>query len=48
MSRVTLGLIIVGAFLLRVIGQWDKVFVDGNVWFGGADSWYHMRLGNSV
>ena len=39
-----LGILVVGAFLLRVVGQWDKVFVDGNVWFRGVDSWYHMRL----
>lgn len=33
-----------GAFLLRVIPQLDKVFVNGEVWFRGVDSWYHMRL----
>jgi len=43
-SLPLLGLIVVGAFLLRVVGQLDKVFVDGNVWFRGVDSWYHMRL----
>lgn len=39
-----LVLLVIGAFLLRVVGQLDKVFVGGNVWFRGVDSWYHMRL----
>lgn len=39
-----LGVLVVGAFLLRVLGQLDKVFVGGNVWFRGVDAWYHMRL----
>lgn len=39
-----LGLLIVGTFLLRTVGQWNRVFVDGSVWFRGADPWYHMRL----
>jgi len=44
LSGVMLGAMVVGAFLLRVLPQWDKVFVDGVVWFRGVDSWYHMRM----
>jgi len=40
--------IIVGAFLLRVIPQLKNVFVDGNVFFRGVDSWYHMRLADNL
>jgi len=43
-ENILLGLMVVGTFLLRTVGQWDKVFVDGNIWFRGADPWYHMRL----
>lgn len=43
-----LGLIIAGAVLLRIIPQWDKVFVDGQVWFRGVDPWYHMRLADNM
>jgi len=43
-APVLLSVLIVGAFLLRVVGQWDRVFVGGNVWFRGVDPWYHMRL----
>ncbi len=41
---IILSIIVAGAILLRVIPQWDNVMVDGNVWFRGVDSWYHMRL----
>ncbi len=44
LAYVALGLITVGGFLLRVLGQLDKVFVGDNVWFRGVDAWYHMRL----
>jgi len=43
-----LGALIFGALLLRIVGQLDKVFVNGNVWFRGVDSWYHMRLADST
>lgn len=36
--------LVIGAFLVRVLGQLDKVFVGGNVWYRGVDAWYHMRL----
>lgn len=39
-----LGLLVIGAFLVRVLGQLDKVFVGDNVWYRGVDAWYHMRL----
>ncbi len=44
LEYVVLGLLVVGAFLLRTLGQLDKVFVGGNVWYRGVDAWYHMRL----
>lgn len=47
-SFLGLGLLVIGAFLLRVIPQLDKVFVDGTVWFRGMDAWYHMRLVDSM
>lgn len=40
----TLALLVIGAFSLRVVGQLDKVFVNGAVWFRGVDAWYHMHL----
>jgi len=43
-SWIGLGCIIVIAFLLRVVGQLDEVFVDGTVLFRGVDAWYHMRV----
>jgi len=43
-----LGLLVIGTFLLRVLGQLDKVFVGDNVWFRGMDAWYHMRLADNV
>ena len=43
-DKVALGVLVIGTFLLRVLPQLGKVFVDGNVWFRGVDSWYHMRL----
>lgn len=45
---IPLSLICIGAFLLRVLWQWDKVFVDGDVWYRGVDSWYHMRLTDAM
>jgi len=45
---VTLAAIMVVAFLLRVIPQWDKVFVDGHIYYRGNDPWYHMRLIDSM
>lgn len=44
MIKIVLPFIIIGAFLLRVLPQWQHVFVGSNVWFRGMDSWYHMRL----
>ena len=49
-KKEIIGLIalIVGAILLRVVPQLDKVFVDGQVMFRGVDSWYHMRLTDAM
>jgi len=44
LALILLLLIGVGAFLLRVLAQWDSVFVQGHVLFKGVDPWYHMRL----
>ena len=41
---IVLGLVCAGAFLLRVLPQLDKVFVNGQVWFREVDGWYHLRL----
>lgn len=41
-------LITVGAFLLRVLPQLNKVFVNGIVLFNDPDSYYHMRLADVV
>jgi len=43
-----LALIITGAIILRVIPQWNNVFVDGQVWFRGVDAWWHMRLADNM
>ena len=43
-----LGVLVVGAFLLRTLPSWNKVFVDGMVWFRGVDPWYHMRLADNM
>ena len=32
------------ALYIRVYLPYDSVFVGGEVWFKGADPWYHMRL----
>jgi len=32
------------ALYIRVYFPYDQVFVGGEVWFKGADPWYHMRL----
>jgi oligosaccharyl transferase (archaeosortase A-associated) len=32
------------ALYIRVYFPYDSVFSDGEVWFKGADPWYHMRL----
>jgi asparagine N-glycosylation enzyme membrane subunit Stt3 len=32
------------ALYIRVALPYDSVFVGGEVWFKGADPWYHMRL----
>ncbi|KKN12047.1 hypothetical protein LCGC14_1020470 [marine sediment metagenome] len=45
---VALLAVVVGTFLLRVVGQLDQVFVQGLVLFRGADSWYHMRLADNA
>ena len=39
-----LALLVIGAFLIRTLPSWNKIFVDGHVWFRDTDSWYHMRL----
>ena len=44
MNKILLGLMIIGTFCLRAIPSWDKIFVDGKVFFQGVDSWYHMRI----
>jgi len=43
-----LSLIVAGAILLRVIPQWDKVMVEGSVWFRGVDSYWHMRIAENM
>ena len=38
-------LVIAGISLyIRIALPYDQVFVNGTVWFGGTDAWYHMRL----
>ncbi len=38
-------LIIAGISLfIRIVLPYDRVLVDGLVWFKGMDAWYHMRL----
>jgi len=38
-------LVIAGISLyIRIALPYDRVFVNGTVWFGGTDAWYHMRL----
>ena len=44
---ILIGLVI-GAFLLRVIPQWNNIFIDGQVIFRGMDAWYHMRLVDNI
>lgn len=39
-----LGILVVGAFLLRSVPSWNRIFVDGQIWYRGVDAWYHMRL----
>jgi len=41
---LSLGLLVVGTFLIRVIPGWDQVFINGQVWFREVDALYHMRL----
>lgn len=43
-NPLLLGLLVIGAFLSRVVPSWSQVFVDGQVWFRAVDPWYHMRL----
>jgi len=43
-----LGLEIIGAFLLRTMGQWGIVFRSGQFVPRGTDSWYHLRLIESM
>ncbi len=31
-------------FLTRVVGQLDKIFIDGAILYRGIDSWYHMGI----
>lgn len=45
---IILASIIAGTILLRVIPQWNIVMVDGNVWFRGVDSYWHMRLAENM
>ena len=44
---ILLGLAL-GTFLLRTVGQYDKIFVNGAVLFRDTDPWYHMRLADNV
>ncbi|MCD6599545.1 MAG: oligosaccharyl transferase, archaeosortase A system-associated [Dehalococcoidia bacterium] len=38
-------LVIAGISLyIRIALPYDRIFVNGTVWFGGTDAWYHMRL----
>ena len=41
---IILIILIIGTFLLRTLGQLDKVLIDGQVLFRGVDSWYQMRV----
>ncbi len=41
---IFLGIIVIIAFLIRVIPQWGEVFQWGTVVFRGTDPWYHMRI----
>ncbi len=43
-AMVTLGLICIGAFLLRTIPVMHTVFPGGEVVFLESDPWYHVRL----
>jgi len=43
-SPIILTVLVIGTFLIRTLPSWNKVFVGGEVWFRGVDSWYHMRL----
>jgi oligosaccharyl transferase (archaeosortase A-associated) len=36
------------ALYIRVYFPYDSVFVGGEVWFKGADPWYHMRLVDNI
>jgi len=36
------------ALYIRVYLPYDSVFVGGEVWFKGADPWYHMRLVDNI
>lgn len=45
---LTLSIILLGAFLLRVLGQITYTFVGSSVWFRGVDPWYHIRLADAV
>ncbi len=36
------------SFALRTINQWHLIFVNGQVWFRGVDSDYHMRLADAM
>lgn len=39
-----LSLIVAGAFLLRVIPNWQQVFTSTGILFNEVDPWYQMRL----
>lgn len=47
-SWIILLAIATAAVLLRVIPQWDIVMVNGDVWFRGVDSYWHMRLAENM
>jgi len=44
LDYIGLGLLVVGAYLSRVLGQLDKVFTDYGVFYREVDGWYHLRL----
>ena len=51
-DRLIAAAVIIGAMAaalaIRIIWPYDNVFVDGNVWFREMDSWYRMRLVDSL
>jgi dolichyl-phosphooligosaccharide-protein glycotransferase len=45
---IVLIIIMALAFIMRTVGQWHLVFIDGQVLFRGLDADYHMRLADNM